>query len=351
MTKNRERLFIQIIWGYSPELRTLAPAENYFLHAVAVARRAGFRTIIFLQGDKAVLERDPNFDPSTEVVAYTSTAQFLYFVWRHRQALFYVNSFSIRSLVVPWLASKTIFAGHRSLMRESMWRQMVQSIALCRFKKIRVFSDAEQRLLNRRLLRNKPVFIPFAVDGAVFSSHGTDDRTGLVYLGNVTAVKNLPTIFLALAIVRRTIPDITLSIIGLIKDKDFYRQAQEYGVKDSIKEVGFLEYAQLARVLRTYSVLVNASIREGQCLSVYEGMLCGLAVCVPKIPSFTLPFADVALFHDVHDARMLADNVLRYMADEDLRFRHNLQCRTYVSTECNPARVEAQLKDLFLSFQ
>jgi glycosyltransferase involved in cell wall biosynthesis len=351
MMKKADNLFIQIIWGYSPELRALAPVENYFLHAVAVARRAGFRTVIFLRGDKAVLERDPNFDPSTEVVVYTSTAQFLYFVWRHRQALFYVNSFSIRSLIVPWLVTKTIFAGHRSLVRENAWRQMVQSIALFRFKKIRVFSAAEQRILDRGLLRNKLVFSPFAVDVNVFSNHGEGNRKGLVYLGNVTAVKNLPTIFLALAAVRRTIPDMTLSIIGLIKDKNFYQQAREYGVEGSIIEVGFLEYAQLARVLGTYSILVNASSREGQCLSVYEGLLSGLAACLPRIPSFTLPFVDAALFHDVYDAQALAGNILRYMADEDLRFRHNLQCRTYVSTECNPERVEAQLRELFLSLR
>jgi glycosyltransferase involved in cell wall biosynthesis len=195
------------------------------------------------------------------------------------------------------------------------------------------------------------VFSPFAVDVNVFSNHGEGNRKGLVYLGNVTAVKNLPTIFLALAAVRRTIPDMTLSIIGLIKDKNFYQQAREYGVEGSIIEVGFLEYAQLARVLGTYSILVNASSREGQCLSVYEGLLSGLAACLPRIPSFTLPFVDAALFHDVYDAQALAGNILRYMADEDLRFRHNLQCRTYVSTECNPERVEAQLRELFLSLR
>lgn len=351
MTKNEERLFIQIIWGYSPELRGLAPAENYFLHALGVAKQAGFKPMIFLHGDRAVLERDPNFDRSTEVVEYTGTVDFLYFVWRHRQALFYVNSFSVRSLVVPWLARRTIFVGHRSLVRESAWKQMVQKVALCSFKKIRVFSAAEQRMYNSGFLRDKVVFIPFAVDEKVFSNpHGAGSK-GLVFLGNVTAVKNLPTIFRALAIVRGTIPDMTLSIIGVIKDKNFYRQAQEFGVADAIQELGFLDYTQLPRALQAFSILVNASTREGQCLSVYEGMLCGLAACLPRIPSFTYPFRDMALFHDVYDARTLADNILRYMADEDLRLRHSEQCRSYVSTECNVIRVETQLKELFVGFR
>ncbi len=343
--------FISIIWGYSKHMYGFAPEENYHLHALKVAKTTGFKPYALVKGNKENMMNDPNFDSDIEVIDYKNVIQFFYIILKFslQNSVFYINSYEWQSFVIPFLARRTIFMAHTQPKRQSAFRQKIQNFVYKFFSAIRLNNQTEKDFLIAQGTPLKKLFIvPLAVSQNVFSYDEHSNRNDLVYFGNVTEKKNLPTILSAFDIVKESKPDIKLNIIGTIYDANVQNIIDNSEHKKDIILHGFLPNETLVKELNKNLIYLNSSFDEGQCVAVYDSALSGCALCLPNIMSFIDVYKNSALFHDVLDHKRLAQNILYYLENPVVIKGHMEYNIKMIKSDYSIETVENKLKNLIL---
>ncbi len=355
MDKNKNKKVVSIIWGYHTHMYNLAPEENYHLHFLKVAKESGFKPYAIVKGSKENMENDPNFDKDIEVIDYKNIFQFLFLIikFSFQNTLFYVNSYEWQSFMVPFIAKKTIFMAHTQPKRQTEKKQMIQNFVYRFFTAIRLNNDTEKDfLLEQGTDEKKLHVVPLVVSQSVFKLTNTDigTRKDLVYFGNVTEKKNLPTILKAFELVKEKYPEIKLNIIGKIHDESINEAIDKSVFKKDIVRYGFLPNSTLIDEMNRNLIYLNSSLDEGQCVAVYDAALCGCVLCLPNIMSFIGVFKDVALFHDIYDHEKLAENILFYVNNPDIIKNYNNKCINMIKKDYSIDRVENKLTTLLSKF-
>jgi glycosyltransferase involved in cell wall biosynthesis len=215
------------------------------------------------------------------------------------------------------------------------------------FSKIRLNNEAEKTfLLNEGLAEEKLKVVPLSIPLENYKIlNNNEERKDLVYFGNITAKKNLPTIVKACSLVAKKYPGIKLHLIGREYEKI---EENLIGQKLQIVRHGFIEKTSDVNVLlNKFLISLNSSFDEGMCVAVYNTALAGCALCLPKIMSFTQVFKDKALFHEVNDSKQLAKNIIFYLENQSMAQEHNKQCREMIMRDYNYQKISEQMKDLF----
>jgi len=75
-------------------------------------------------------------------------------------------------------------------------------------------------------------------------------------------------------------------------------------------------------VMKASDIFVNSSKNEGFALGVAEAAAVGMALCLSDIGTLRSLYGNSALYHHPSDFRMLRDNLLRYLKEENLREQH-----------------------------
>lgn len=351
--KKSKKNFVSIIWGYHQQMHTLSASENYHLQALKAAKLAGYRVKALMIDAGADISKDFHkvglSDGDVEVLSYASVWQYFKYLHKNRSSVIYANTFTWQSFLVPFICRRAIFMGHDSVQRKTALKQFVENFVFKFYKKIRVISEDERSFLkDQGVKEDKIVVLPLAVDVQHFlREDSAEERTGLIFLGNVTPDKNIPDILRALVIVKKTRPDVYLDIIGEIRDPAFARLVEENQLGESIRIHGFIPHDQLLPYLQKTKIYLNSSISEGQCLAAYEAALAGNALCLPATLSFLGTFKDKALFHQLCDHEKLAQNILDYLDNPELIKQHNEKCRELISKMYNPEFIMNKTQELF----
>lgn len=351
----KQKKFVSIIWGYSTHMYSFAPEENYHLHALKVAKGLGYKPCAIVRDGKKQMIEDPHFDPDIEVIDYKNAFQFFFHVIRLSLSgsAFYVNSYEWQSFIVPFLAWKTIFMAHTQPKRQTSKRQKIQNFVYRFFTAIRLNNEEEKAFLLKEGTDPKKLHVvPLVVSQDVFKITNPNiiDRKDLVYFGNVTAKKNLPTIIKAYEQVREARPDIKLHIMGRVHDLTVVDLINASKHKDGIVQHGFLQNDQLVTELNKTLIYLNASFDEGQCVAVYDAALSGCALCLPNIMSFVGVYKDSALFHDVKDSSKMAENILRYLDHPELIEQHRALNLDMIRKNYSTEVIEHKMQELFSIF-
>lgn len=344
--KNKQKKFVAIIWGYSTGMYTIAPKENYHLHILEIAKEMGFKPYALVWNSKAAMENDPHFDTDIVVIDYKNIFQYIAVLIKFsiQGAVFYAASYEYQSFIVPFLARKTIFVGHTQPKRKTAFRQKIQNFVFRFYKALRFVNDAERDFLIEQGTDPKKIHIaPLVVSQEVYKLTNTGERTDLVYFGYITLKKNIATILKALEIVRKTYPETKLHVVGKVRD--------EFPQTEGVIRHGYVaDYDELVKIMNSTLIFVNSSIDEGQCVAVFDAALCGNALCVPNIMSFTGVFKDTALFHDIYDHKKLAENILYYLNNPDTIAKYRQANIDMISRDYSVETVESKMKALLKPF-
>ncbi len=342
--------FVSIIWGYSTHMYGFAPEENYHLHMLLEAQKAGFTPVALVHKSKESIEADPHFNPAITVIAYKNIWHFLFQVLKFsfKNSVFYVNSYEWQSFLVPFLARRTIFMAHTQPKRNSPIKQRIQNLVYHFFSFIRLNNETEKRfLLSQGIPERKLLVIPLVVSQNIFRIlPNKTPRTDMVYFGNVTAKKNLPTLLKAFEYVKKTHPKLKWHIIGNIWDEHFKSLAEHSPYIQDIIFHGFMPNETLVPELNKRLIYINASTDEGQCVAVYDAALSGCLLALPKIMSFVDVFKDTALFHDVYDYTTLGENIIRYLENPESYSTQTRKIQTMITQEYSQKVIERKLQDL-----
>lgn len=348
--ENANKIFVSIFWGYQKDFYSFSAVENYQLHPLVVAKNMGYKPVAFVGMAENKVEDDPHYDPDIKVIYYKNIWQYLLFLWKHRSSLVYANTFVWQSFIVPFICRRSVFMGHHTVNRKTRLKQLIQDFVFKFFWRIRVVVEGEKQFLIRHGCPPEKIFvIPYALDTDNFHREENSNRQGIVYLGKITRKKNPGTILKAIALAKKHVPNIKLYVIGeILEDKqEFLEAIKNFDLGDNIELLGFVPHYELPRYLNRYLIYVNSSVKEGQCLAVYEAVLCGLNTCLPRILAFEDIFKDKALFHEVFDHETLAKNIVSYLQDSDLAERHNRDCREFIVARYGKDYIERQLIECF----
>ena len=166
---------------------------------------------------------------------------------------------------------------------------------------VRAFAQAADRVLvpGRAMkaalraygYRGAVTRLPNPVDVSAFAGHdrlaaraalGLDpDRPVQVYLGRLAGEKNLGTLLAAHACARRTVPGLTLLVVG----DGPQREALERKETPDVRFVGAVDYARVPGMLAAADAFVTASVSEVLPMSMLEALAAGLPLVVARSPA------------------------------------------------------------------
>jgi glycosyltransferase involved in cell wall biosynthesis len=345
----KDKTFVSIIWGYPKYFYNFAKEEHYHLHALKIAKELGYKTVIIIRNQPGIIEGDPLFDKSTKVIYYSNFLKYIYQIIKYslKGSTFYVNSVEPESLIVPFLARRTIFMGHTHPKRQTELKQKIFNFSMKFYSKIRLNNYEEKYFLLKQDIKvEKLKVVPLSISLCDYKIiDGKSERKDLVYFGNITSKKNLPTIIKACNLVCEKYPETKLHLIGREYDKIDKNTISD---KLTIVRYDFIKEARDVNILlNRFLISLNSSFDEGMCVSVYNTSLAGCALCLPKIMSFVGVFKDKALFHDVLDYKQLAINIIFYLENPQITQKDNKICIDMIEKNYNYQKISKQMKELF----
>ncbi len=148
---------------------------------------------------------------------------------------------------------------------------------------------------------------------------GLTDKT-IVYVGRLAPEKNIEMIVSAVAIAKKTIPDISLAIAGHgISLNSLKKLVEELHIIDSVKFLGTLSHAKIAQLYRASEVFTITSTSETQSMTLIQAMACGLPVVGVKARALPEYIKGNGVLINPGDTQALAKNIVSLLEDEELR--------------------------------
>jgi len=137
----------------------------------------------------------------------------------------------------------------------------------------------------------------------------------LCMLYHTSILKGFQDGFRAIKIVREIYPHIRLNLFGVYKKPSNLPDWVNYFQKP--------DKMLHNRIYNESSIFIGPSHTEGFCLTPPEAMLCGCAIVCTDIGGYTVlcKHEETALISPVNEAKSMADNIIRLIRDQNLRFQ------------------------------
>jgi glycosyltransferase involved in cell wall biosynthesis len=147
-------------------------------------------------------------------------------------------------------------------------------------------------------------------------------RPTMIYVGRLKKYKSIETVINAIPIIKESIPDVRLIIIG----SGEYREKLEHIVaekelKDCIEFKGFIPQAEKVTYLRRSHISIYPSLKEGWGLTNIEANACGTSVMAARVPGLQDSVSDgnSGLLFEFGDINQIAALSVKLLSDHDYR--------------------------------
>lgn len=312
----QNRQFYSIIWGYHKQIYNFPKEQNYHIHPLTVAKELGYSVSVISIDDIHPPEDDPNFPKDVPVLRFHSLFAYMRFLLKNRDAAFYVNTLTIKTLIVGMLVKRSIFIPHDYIFGSNWGKKMVIQFFYRFFTKIRVNNPAECHEINR-LKNDLAEIVPLVIDTKNIIPPTEKDQFLLLSLGNLIPKKNPEILLQALAETKRR--GYSFRLITIWSDrlkenwlKESYRELLEkYNLTHQVHYYGYLPFEQARTHILQASMYVNMSSYEWLCIAVYESITAGLGVILPDIISFEGIFGDNAYTYECGNSIALAQTIIQ----------------------------------------
>jgi glycosyltransferase involved in cell wall biosynthesis len=155
------------------------------------------------------------------------------------------------------------------------------------------------------------------------------DAVLLLYVGGMNRHKNLRGLLEAMSTIIAKRPRVHLAVVGDTSGKGFWDNVPE--LKHCVKSnpplerhvhfTGYISDTALVELLNAAAALVLPSFWEGFGLPAVEAMSCGVPVLASRRGSLPEVIGDAGLFFEPEDPSAIADCILRFLGDPELRPR------------------------------
>lgn len=176
-------------------------------------------------------------------------------------------------------------------------------------------------LVARGIPASRIVVIHPGVDSQAYRPDPSLDRTdppSFLYVGRLRRYKGVGVAIEALALARKSRPDLRLRVAGTGDDRPrLERLAEDSGVAGAVEFLGFVSEAEKVRLLRTTWANLFPSPKEGWGITIMEAAACGTPSIASNSPGLRDSVVDGETGHLVPhgDAAALAEAMLRLASD------------------------------------
>ncbi len=186
---------------------------------------------------------------------------------------------------------------------------------------------------------NRMHIIHCGIDPALFvpvDHQGSGNR--LLFVGRLAAAKGLPILLESLVSLKRSHPEILLTVVGDGPDRvELEQTTVKLGLSANVNFVGYKSQAEVRKYLEQTDVFVLSSFAEGIPVVLMEAMAAGLPVVATQIAGISELVENGVNGYLVPpgDVVTLTDRVTKLLADHQLRNRLGTAGRAKVQQEFN----------------
>ena len=326
---------IQVVPFYPLPIAT-HEKEDYFLISATVMKAKGFEceyVTLRAQGSKMV-ETIFSKDQAAEeeykgfkIRRFDSTLRLLNYVRKQNAVVeSHLRSFPPSSFV-GFLGNPKVIRPFTYVMGSSLPIALFTALIFRRFDRVLAVTPYKYGIYRKyRIPEKRLTLLPLSIDYDFFSQkvpsghvkekyRVKDKDKVIIAVANVRKHKRYDVLLKALFVVKKTIPEAKVLIVGddwlhAQKLASLKEMAAEYGVSDSVVLTGY-QPSEVVREMYSFSdVFVHTAENEYQGLVSYEAAAMGIPLCLSAIGSHTSVFKEHALYHDVEDFQKLAENIV-----------------------------------------
>ena len=187
-----------------------------------------------------------------------------------------------------------------------------------------ISESTKQDVLNCGIPENRIAIVECSVDFSLYktTAEPKSDVPLVGYLGRIKRYKSVDHLIKAFAIVKRTLPDAKLIIIGDGDNlQDLKKLAKKLHLGESVEFKGFVDKEDKVKTLQKCHVVVNPSVKEGWGLTIIESNACGAPAVAADVPGLRDSVKDgkTGLLYPYGDIERCAEHIMRFLTDEPFR--------------------------------
>ncbi|GAX37570.1 glycosyltransferase family 4 protein [Nodularia sp. NIES-3585] len=197
---------------------------------------------------------------------------------------------------------------------------------------------------------NRMHIIHCGIDPALFSvvSHHESGKR-LLYVGRLAVVKGLPILLESLVTLKRSHPDIVLTVVGDGPDRQELQQmTDQLELSANVKFVGYQSQTEVRQYMQQTDVFVMSSFAEGVPVVLMEAMAAGVPVVATQIAGVSELVEDGVSGYLVPpgDPNCLANRIEKLLTDHQLRILFGTAGRAKVEADFNINHEVARLHNV-----
>jgi glycosyltransferase involved in cell wall biosynthesis len=202
---------------------------------------------------------------------------------------------------------------------------------------VAVSESTRQECLERGFGASSVSVIHNAIDHRSYPMRvGTKSTSpSVVYFGRLKKYKSVDHVIKAMALVRETIPDAHLHILGTGDERtELERLVDFHDLQDAVTFHGYVTDAQKVAHLSAAHVAVNSSVKEGWGITNIEANACGTPVISANVPGLRDSVRDglSGLLYPYGNIEQLAQLMTRVLVDHPERTRLSEGAVAWAST-------------------
>lgn len=211
-------------------------------------------------------------------------------------------------------------ASHHKMLR-TFYDSLVGKGTLKRATNIITITEMERDYIFKRfgISKEKMIAIPNGIDILKFRDLGFErEENSLLFVGRLSPVKRLDMLLLALAIVKKRIPDVRLRIIGRdwgVKAQ-LVAQASNLNISENVEFLEEIPFDELVEYYNRAKVFVLSSKYEAFGITIMEAIGCATPAVVTNVGGIPEVVGDAGILCK-ENAESLADGIIELLESDE----------------------------------
>lgn len=202
--------------------------------------------------------------------------------------------------------------------QESKIYRMLLKYAFSKADWITVMAEhMKEAVVKMGVPSDKVSVVPFGIDPEIFNDNDRvtpTDKFIITSTRNFEPVYNITHLIKAVAIAKKSIPNLHLNLIGAGSLKnEIEALVNQNNLSDSVSFFGKVPQTKIAEVLNQSHLFVSVSLSDGNNISLNEAMACGAICIATNIPANTQWIQDGnnGFIIEIDDVKKLAEKIVK----------------------------------------
>jgi len=254
---------------------------------------------------------------------------------------------------------KWIFNSANEKLKSKMIDRLEMMLGACLWQKTlekATFTPVSVRptlkYIPERLHSQSPI-VPLGVDCDVFRPETCRKKTkdiNLLFVGKVEEHKGIKELFEAFRIVSTKIRNVTLTLLGEIKDNALVEdKIRQLKIKDCVNIIGRVPFEKTVGFFQSCDIFCLPSRFEAFGLSILQAMSCGKPIVTTRaggVPEFVVDGKSGFLI-PAENPNALASSILKLIKNPELRDEMGLYNRNLCRNKYDWKKIVDQIEDLY----